>query len=77
MHYCLEGHSASLFAEYYQPGGMKMNETSLLALQMMARRVSEDQNCVMELIIGEEGMLAHLIPRELWEDEMDGGGLRR
>lgn len=54
-----------------------MSETSLLALQMMAKRVSEDQNCVMELIIGEEGMLAHLIPRELWEDEMDGGGLRR
>ena len=49
-----------------------MSETSLLALQMMARRVSEDQNCVMELIIGEEGMLTHLIPRELWEYEMDG-----
>ena len=49
-----------------------MSETSLLALQMMARRVSEDQNCVMELIIGDNGMLAHLIPQEMWLEEMDG-----
>lgn len=48
-----------------------MSETSLLALQMMARRVSEDQNCVMELIVGENGMLAHLIPVEVWEAEME------
>lgn len=49
-----------------------MSDASFMALQTMARRVSEDQNCVMELIIGENGMLAHLIPRELWEQEMEG-----
>lgn len=29
-----------------------MSDASLMTLQMMARRVTEDQNCVMELIIG-------------------------
>lgn len=48
-----------------------MSDTSLMALQMMARHVSEDQNCVMELIIGENSMLAHLIPIEVWEAEME------
>lgn len=49
-----------------------MSDASFMALQTMARRVSEDQNCVMELIIGENGMLAHLIPMEIWEQEMEG-----
>ena len=44
-----------------------MSDASLMALQMMARRVTEDQNCVMELIIGENGM----IPMEIWEAEME------
>ena len=51
-----------------------MSEASLLALQMMARRVTEDQNCVMELIIGDNGMLAHLIPLDAWEGLLDFDG---
>jgi len=51
-----------------------MSEASLLALQMMARRVTEDQNCVMELIIGDNGMLAHLIPLEAWEGPLGFDG---
>ena len=49
-----------------------MNNSNYLALQIMARRVTEDQNCVMELIIGENGLLAHLIPLEAWDNEMEG-----
>lgn len=47
-----------------------MNDKALLALRMMTKTVTEEQNCVLELLIGEEGILAHLIPFEIWEAEM-------
>lgn len=37
------------------------------ALTVLANTVNESQNCVLEVIIGEGGALAHLIPRDLWE----------
>ena len=48
-----------------------MDDKALLALNMMARRVSESQDCVLELLIGEEGMLAHLITLDAYESEME------
>ena len=48
-----------------------MDDKALLALNMMARRVSESQDCVLEVIMGENGLLAHLIPIELFEGEED------
>lgn len=48
-----------------------MDEKSLLALKMMTRAVTENQNCVLELIVGENGMLAHLIPLDAYESEME------
>lgn len=41
------------------------------AIRAMALIVSRDQNCVLEVIIGEGGMLAHLIPQDLWDEEME------
>ena len=38
------------------------------ALMVLAHTVEQTQNCVLEVIIGEEGALAHLIPRDLWEE---------
>lgn len=37
------------------------------ALTVLANAVNESQNCVLEVIIGKDGALAHLIPRDLWE----------
>ena len=48
-----------------------MDDKAIYALKIMANQVTQEQNCVMELIIGEEGMLAHLIPLDLWEAEME------
>lgn len=36
-------------------------------ISQMAEKVTEEQNCVLEAIIGENGMLANLIPAELWD----------
>lgn len=48
-----------------------MGDKTLQALSIMARIVTEQQNCVMELIIGDNGMLAHLIPIDVWEGYTD------
>ena len=53
--------------------GQKMNDKALMALNIMADRVNNGGNCVLELIIGENGMLAHLIPLEAWEQECEEG----
>ncbi len=37
------------------------------ALTVLANAVNESQNCVLEVINGKDGALAHLIPRDLWE----------
>ena len=46
-----------------------MHDDAFAALQVMADKVARKQNCVLELLIGENGMLAHLIPLEAWESE--------
>ena len=48
-----------------------MQNNNLFALKMMIEAVTENQDCVLELLIGEEGMLAHLIPLEIWGGEME------
>ena len=48
-----------------------MDDKAIYALKIMANQVTQEQNCVMELIIGENGMLAHLIPLDLWEADME------
>lgn len=40
-------------------------------IKTMALTVSAEQNCVLEVIIGENGALAHLIPSDLWDEEME------
>ena len=44
-------------------------------LKIMADTVARTGTCVMEVIIGEEGALAHLIPADIWlqddEEESD------
>ena len=45
-----------------------MDDRKLLALNILVRQVTERQNCVMQLIIGEEGMIAHLIPLDAYID---------
>ena len=50
-----------------------MNDKAIMALNIMADRVNNGGNCVLELIIGENGMLAHLIPLEAWEQECEEG----
>ena len=43
------------------------------ALMVLANTVEKSQDCVLEVVIGESGAVAHLIPRDLWEDmEMEG-----
>lgn len=49
-----------------------MDNKGLLALKFLADLVNQSQNCVLELIIRDDGMLAHLIPLEAWEKEMEG-----
>jgi hypothetical protein len=46
-------------------------DKSILALQIMANKVQADGNCVLELIIGDNGMLAHLIPLDAWENDFE------
>ena len=48
-----------------------MTNGGIEAIKLMARVVSEQQNCVLELIVGDEGMLAHLIPQDLWEADCE------
>lgn len=48
-----------------------MNNNNLFALRMMVEAVTETQNCVLEVIMGDNGLLAHLIPMEMFEAEED------
>ena len=48
------------------------SQNAIAAIQAMTEVVHQNQDCVLELIIGEDGMLAHLIPMELWEEGDDG-----
>ena len=43
------------------------------ALMIMARTVSEKQDCVLEVLMGEAGMIAHLIPINAWEGDYEEG----
>lgn len=47
------------------------SQNAIAAIQAMADVVHQNQDCVLEIIIGENGMVAHLIPMELWEEEDD------
>lgn len=44
----------------------KVNFTE--ALMVLANTVEKSQDCVLEVVIGESGAVAHLIPRDLWEE---------
>lgn len=46
-----------------------MANNNLFALKMMVEAVTESQNCVLEVIIGDNGFLARLIPRDMFEEE--------
>lgn len=46
-----------------------MNDDALFSIRMMAQKVTEDQDCVLQLIIGETGMIAQLIPLDAWEED--------
>ena len=46
-------------------------ENYIQVINQMAMKVTEEQNCVLEVVIGENGILAHLIPGELWDDFME------
>lgn len=46
-------------------------ENYIQVINQMAKKVTEEQNCVLEVVIGENGILAHLIPGELWNDFME------
>ena len=46
-------------------------ENYIQVINQMAKKVTEEQNCVLEVVIGENGILAHLIPGELWDDFME------
>lgn len=46
-----------------------MQNNNLFALKMMIEAVTENQDCVLEAIIGEDGIIAHLIPIEMFEGE--------
>lgn len=42
-------------------------------LQIMSETVAEYQSCVLEVIMGETTAIAHLIPLEAWQAEMEEG----
>lgn len=46
-----------------------MQNNNLFALKMMIEAVTENQDCVLEAIIGEDGIIAHLIPIEMFEED--------
>ena len=46
-----------------------MNQDTKHMLIAMANMVYQSQACVLEMIIHENGIIAHLIPREVWEEE--------
>lgn len=46
-----------------------MSNNNLYALKMMIEAVTENQDCVLETIIGDNGIIAHLIPIEMFEEE--------
>lgn len=48
-----------------------MQNSNLFALKMMIEAVTENRDCVLEVIMGDNGLLAHLIPMELFEGEED------
>ena len=48
-----------------------MANNNLYALKMMVEAVTDNQDCVLEVIMDDNGLLAHLIPIELFEGEED------
>ena len=48
-----------------------MDDKGIIALSMMAKHVSKTQDCVLELAICENGVLAHLIPLDAFMDMAD------
>lgn len=38
-------------------------------LRIMAETVANSGDCVLEVIMGENGLIAHLIPVDVWEEE--------
>lgn len=41
-------------------------------LKIMADTVADFQNCVLEVMIGQQTAIAHLIPLDEWRAEMEG-----
>lgn len=46
-----------------------MGEQAREAIIELANMVYQTQACVLEMVISENGVIAHLIPREVWEEE--------
>ena len=46
-----------------------MDENNIHPLIAMANMVYQSQACVLEVVITDNATIAHLIPREIWEDE--------
>ena len=44
-------------------------DKSTEAIYHMARMVTEQQNCVLEVVMRDGVILAHLIPIDLWDDD--------
>lgn len=47
--------------------------TTAQLLKIMAELVAESQTCVLEVIMNDTGAVAHLIPLEQWQAEMEEG----
>lgn len=45
-----------------------MGEEAKQTLIALANMVYQSQACVLEVVIGNDTVLAHLIPREVWEE---------
>ena len=41
-------------------------------LMMMANKVITEQNCVLEVMMGEDTVVAHLRPLDAWEEDEEG-----
>ena len=41
-------------------------------IKSMSEAVANNGNVVLEVIIGDNGALCHLIPEEIWREELEG-----
>lgn len=46
-----------------------MNEQGSQTIMALARLVTQEQNCVLEVVVLEDSVVVHLIPIEIWEGE--------